>query len=577
MSKPFHVDILSDDEDNNSDGGKDVYSTPSMDRLKRPRLDPQSNPNFVIIEDDPTPQKPTTSTSTPLFVAETPMSDLSKSELRIIKCTSGLPNPHFGSSNSHSKSAGISGLICLGSDDDSDDGFSKVNSQDETAAGFDVENYTPLSERFIVSTHPYHDSCSVSLDHHDTHPLSPLNVQPYDENNHSHGEINRQEEETGIQMKKCRVKSKAPKKKNTNECLEKQKMTMAEKIRLREEKKHKKEQDKLHKAALRAEAAELKKLEKEMQKWEKGKFAVNSIVAQIDKKVVEMGSIGGNLLSRLAEKDIKYTITSNPVECSILWTMIVPEQISQISSGRAEIPYILLVYEAERFCKLAIDESLFNHVSAVRSHFPSYTICCITNRLMAYINKREQEKYKNPSAKSDWRRPPVEEVFATLSTHFEKVHSRQCVDEADFADHVVGLTISLAKCRFRRKMTRLSVNANGSFITKDCPHRNLILKSPWLKSLITIPKVQPRFAIAIGKKYPTMKSLLRVYMDPSKSVHEKEFLLKDLMIEGLYGIEDRRLGEVCSKRIYRVLMAQSGSMLTDDVEDGADYFIDADS
>lgn len=33
-----------------------------------------------------------------------------------------------------------------------------------------------------------------------------------------------------------------------------------------------------------------------------------------------------------------------------------------------------------------------------------------------------------------------------------------------------------------------------------------------------MPKVQPRFAIAIGKKYPTMKSLLSVYMDPSKSV-----------------------------------------------------------
>lgn len=35
---------------------------------------------------------------------------------------------------------------------------------------------------------------------------------------------------------------------------------------------------------------------------------------------------------------------------------------------------------------------------------------------------------------------------------------------------------------------------------------------------MAIPKVQPRFAIAIWKKYPTMKSLLRVYMDPSKSV-----------------------------------------------------------
>lgn len=49
----------------------------------------------------------------------------------------------------------------------------------------------------------------------------------------------------------------------------------------------------LRKAALKAEAAELKKNEKEKQKWEKGKFALKSIVAEIDSKVVESGSIGG--------------------------------------------------------------------------------------------------------------------------------------------------------------------------------------------------------------------------------------------------------------------------------------------
>lgn len=38
--------------------------------------------------------------------------------------------------------------------------------------------------------------------------------------------------------------------------------------------------------------------------------------------------------------------------------------------------------------------------------------------------------------------------------------------------------------------------------------------------MVAIPKVQPRFAIAIWKKYPTMKSLLSVYMDPNISVSE---------------------------------------------------------
>lgn len=54
-------------------------------------------------------------------------------------------------------------------------------------------------------------------------------------------------------------------------------------------------QDKLQKAALKAEAAELKKVEKEKKKWENGKFALKSIVAEIDAKVIEMGSVGGRV------------------------------------------------------------------------------------------------------------------------------------------------------------------------------------------------------------------------------------------------------------------------------------------
>lgn len=36
-------------------------------------------------------------------------------------------------------------------------------------------------------------------------------------------------------------------------------------------------------------------MEKERQKWEKGKFALKSIVAEFDTKVVEQGSVGGEI------------------------------------------------------------------------------------------------------------------------------------------------------------------------------------------------------------------------------------------------------------------------------------------
>ncbi|CAK9147537.1 unnamed protein product [Ilex paraguariensis] len=92
---------------------------------------------------------------------------------------------------------------------------------------------------------------------------------------------------------------------------------------------------------------------------------------------------------------------------------------------------------------------------------------------------REQGNYKNPTNYCGWRRPPVEEVLSKLTTHFVKVHSRQCIDEAELAEHVVGLTCSLATSQFRKKLTRLSVNANGCLIPKDCVDKSLVKKSLW--------------------------------------------------------------------------------------------------
>ncbi|KAL6338946.1 hypothetical protein AAG906_024097 [Vitis piasezkii] len=576
MAEPISLHILSDDDQDPSS----LHSTPLPIQSKKRRTedcDPIStlpNPTILIIDDDPTPRKPG-SDSTPSFVAETPLSGLSKSDVSIVKCTYASSNPEVRVSTSDQKFAEISRLICLESDNESESGIGrgnlKENENETTCVDSNVLKVSDLSSQFVEpacspgsvnETWMYRDGCMVpTFLEDDIHQVE----------DHSDKENVGLEQKDDVLKQKSTIEVNAEKKKRMDRAMGTKNQKKEERIRLMEEKKLKKQEEKLQKAALKAEAAEVKKLQKEKQKWEKGKLALKSIVAQIDTKVIELGSIGGHLLSRFAEKGLTFRVTSNPIARSIVWTMTVPEQISQLSPEGMEIPYVLLVYEAEEFCNLVTNESLMDHVLGVQSHYPSHTVCYLTNRLMAYIHKREQGHYKNPTNSSSWRCPPVEEVLSKLTTHFLRVHSRQCIDEAELAEHVVGLTCSLASCQFRKKLTRLSVNANGSLIPKDSTDRNLIKKSVWLKALVAIPKVQPRFAIAIWKKYPTMKSLLRVYMDPSKSVHEKEFLLKDLTTEGLLG-EDRRLGEVCSKRVYRILMAQSGNMKTDDVEDGADFF-----
>ncbi|KAM0972181.1 hypothetical protein TB2_019563 [Malus domestica] len=570
MSEPQQPIVLSDEEEEDRNV---LSSTPppfqSFHHSKRRRteLNPYPNPNpppppTVLVLDDDDDDGPTSSRY--LVLDESP-------------CTKAPSDFQTQTRVSHSqhKFSGADGLVCLESDDECESGCGRGKEEENESAGGGSGVLKDLGwiSRFDESPCSF-DTCLSGRD--DLQHVSGSSSQPtaFQEDIGQvfgyPGKENIMDQTRNIVKQRRKTKA-ISKNENITQAMDKKKMAKEERIRQREEKNKKEHEEKLQRTYLKAEAAKMKKLEKEKQKWEKGKFALKSIVAEIDTKVLELGSVGGSLLTKISERGLTYRITSNPIERSIIWTMTVPEHISQTSPEGTEVKYILLVYEAEEFCNLVINESLLDQVLSVRSRYPTYTVCYLTNRLMAYIDKREQEVYKNPTNHNGWRRPPVEEVLAKLTTNFIKVHSRLCIDEAELAEHIVGLTCNLSSCQFRKKLTRLDVNANESLTIKDCVDRDLIRKSSWLKALVAIPKVQPRFAIAIWKKYPTMKLLLSVYMDPDIPVHEKEFLLKDLITEGLLG-EDRRLGEVCSMRVYRVLMAHSGSIKTDDVEDGADLF-----
>ncbi|KFK32839.1 hypothetical protein AALP_AA6G293600 [Arabis alpina] len=593
--------LISDEEDQFS-------PLPSLS--KRPRIDPIST--ILISDSDPTPQKqPPESSSTPLFVPDTPFSD----DFSVVKCS-------FASGDRDDKFSGKR-VISLDSEFEDSPGPETSKKYESVVTDFreplrglefglgDGSENDRILERSIgkrvisldsefedfprpeilrkcepVLADFWEPHCGLDFRSSDADAVevnTGITEPNIDDNtNWMHEvsfrssltndtiEVDSDQEKEDISIEKMGRKKQIRSHKTTtlqSEALPKKKLTVEEKTRALEEKKLRKEQEKLQKAALKAEEAERKKLEKEKQKWEKGKLALKSIVAEIDTKVVE-GSTGGLLLSRFSEKGITVRVAPNPIERSIVWTMKIPEDIAPLFPQGPKIPYVLLVYEAEDFCNLVANERFLENISRVQDQYPSYTVCCLTNKLMSYVKKREKEDYKNPGK---WRRPPIDEVLAKLTTHYVKVHSRHCIDEAEIAEHVVGLTSSLASCQFRKKLTMLSVNANGALVSKDSVDKHLIKKSPWLKALVAIPKVQPRYAVAVWKKYPSMKSLLKVYMDPNISVHEKEFLLKDLKVEGLVGAEIR-LGEVCSKRIYRVLMSPSGAIKTDDVENGAAFF-----
>ncbi|KAM0822934.1 hypothetical protein ACQ4PT_071203 [Festuca glaucescens] len=345
---------------------------------------------------------------------------------------------------------------------------------------------------------------------------------------------------------------------------ERKRLSKEEKEKIIEEKKRQQEERKMEREANKVQQAEQKKLEKQKADWDSGKHALESIVAKIDSAIIEAGSIGGPLLTRFSEKKLTYEVGHNPMRGSILWKMVCKSD--QHPDSVSEVPYILFVLQAEEFCDRINSEAFWDHVVEVQNRYPTFTICYVTNKLMKYIKNSEQSWYKNSSGSNGYRPPPVEQVLCKLVTHYDGVHSKQCTDESEVAEHVVGLTTSLANCQFRKPLTWLSVHAKGVIIPKGFVDKAKLNKDPWFMSLLAIPKVQPRFAHAIWKKYRTMRSLLNVYMDPSKIDREKEVLLKDLKCEDCLGEESRRVGPVCSKRVYRILMAQDGAMEADEAE-----------
>lgn len=364
---------------------------------------------------------------------------------------------------------------------------------------------------------------------------------------------------------------------------EKKRETEEAKRRQKEEIKKKKEDEKARKAAAKKAAADRSKAEQDVAKFN-GKAALKEMVAFVDSKVVEKGLIGGQLLSKFAQRNLTVKVEKNPLENSITWRTKRPsvdtpeidigsqdeDTGSQVVYDDVDIQYLIFVFEADEFSKMVGESSLFSHVRKAQLLYPGYTICYVVNKLTAFLKKKDQDKYQAPHdpANIGWQRPPVEKALAGLLTNFTGVRSRLCVDEAEVADHVTGLMPTLADSNYRPKLTKLSVCKNGDHVQRDDAFKEEVRESLWLKALVAIPKVSGPCAISIGRIYPTMRSLLKVYLDKEKTDREKELLLQDLHRETVFGStgSQRKVGPVCSRQIFHVLMARDGNLKVDEIE-----------
>jgi hypothetical protein len=79
----------------------------------------------------------------------------------------------------------------------------------------------------------------------------------------------------------------------------------------------------------------------------------------------------------------------------------------------------------------------------------------------------------------------------------------------------------------------------------------------WVKQLMCIPGISEIKAIAIAKQYPTIKSLMEIYLSEEYNSNEKEQFLAEVMIENKTKSTKKRLGVALSTKIYRFFNADN--------------------
>ncbi|KAH7282404.1 hypothetical protein KP509_35G029300 [Ceratopteris richardii] len=200
---------------------------------------------------------------------------------------------------------------------------------------------------------------------------------------------------------------------------------LEERKRQQELKKQRNEEERRRKEELKAKAVERRKIEKEREKWVKGKFALQNITALIDTEILEGGLIGGHLLTRFAEKGFKYRLVRNPVKKTVIWQMKLPSKDSPLDAQEdcllqeyqepktlpletRDVSYVLIVLEANEFLEMITEGTLEKHIMSLQKIYPGFILCYLINKLMWFLNKREQKQYKTPG--DTWIRPPVEQV-----------------------------------------------------------------------------------------------------------------------------------------------------------------------
>lgn len=193
-------------------------------------------------------------------------------------------------------------------------------------------------------------------------------------------------------------------------------------------------------------------------------------------------------------------------------------------------------------------ELFYNQIRALRAsiHQPKARICFIVEGLHQAIVSIDQSKRKCASTRQNIQ-SKILNMVSRLYVRFS-CSTKFTIDLRDSAEFLVYLTRELSNTPYRERKTAMDFVPRMKSFRVRPDGKRIISSDAWLHFLQTVSGVSESKAQKIMDYYPTIETLLRVYLDPSLEISMKENLLQDKM-----GINRQA---ALSKRIYEAFSSR---------------------
>lgn len=308
------------------------------------------------------------------------------------------------------------------------------------------------------------------------------------------------------------------------------------------------------------------------------KQALEELTVLIDRRLLEQAG-GADVLSFLQKNNCKTQIQDLKLANTILWRRKTKNEETE-QEEEYEEKFLLVKVTATDLATLISKDMLIKHYDMLKTSYVGYRITYLIEGLDAYLKDSVKEKSASmrnivlsmsdsqvPSAtavtnkkkKEDSERRLMRKDFdeALLVLQIEKGCSvRKTYDANETADTVYRFTSSIAQIPYKKQEPAFETFCAESALGGRKSAKTIY--EAWIAQLEQINSVSKQIAEAIAKKFPTLRSLVNMYLSTGMTEREKKLLLAELRIES-FGAPGRKVGPAISEKVYRVFVETNGA------------------